>query len=88
MRLQKSACTSIEKQYQSGENLEMDLEQINSWFAIDKMTFNTSKCEIRPFGKTLPETHYNLCSGLAGGMAFNVYGKKLHSLWKTFRYQH
>ena len=34
-------------------DVELDLESMNQWFRVNKMTVNVSKCTISPFGKTI-----------------------------------
>ena len=38
------------------KDVELDLENMNQWFSVNKVTVNVSKCTILPFGKTITAT--------------------------------
>ena len=48
------------------KDVELDLESMNQWFSVNKMTVNVSKCTILPFGKTITATEIDELEGLAG----------------------
>ena len=46
--------------------VELVLESMKAWFAVNKMTVNVSKCTILPFGKTTAPTEIDERGGLGG----------------------
>ena len=48
------------------KDVELDLESMNQWFSVNKLTVNVSKCTMLPYGKTKTATEIDDLEGIAG----------------------